>query len=163
MSETNYITKAGWKRLVEELTQLATVERPKIVREVGDAAAEGDRSENAAYIYGKRRLREIDRRTGFLQRRLKDVEIVEPSAQRDTGRVFFGATVEVEDEEGETFTYTIVGVDEVEAGSGRISWQSPIGRALLGKRTGDSVKARWATTEKQSERELTLVDIRYTG
>src|SRR5438270_9846855 len=107
MAEKNYITPDGYKRLVEELTELATVERPKVVREVSDAAAEGDRSENAAYIYGKRRLREIDRRMGFLQRRLKDIVVVDPSTdsgERKAGRVYFGATVEVEDDDGETAT-----------------------------------------------------------
>src|SRR5207302_666743 len=104
MAEKNYITPSGYKRLVDELTQLAMVERPKVVREVSDAAAEGDRSENAAYIYGKKRLREIDRRMGFLQRRLKDVQIVEAAAEQK-GKVFFGATVEVEDEDtGESLT-----------------------------------------------------------
>src|SRR3954469_3770092 len=106
-AEKNYITRPGWRRLVDELTHLATVERPRIVREVSDAAAEGDRSENAAYIYGKRRLREIDRRMGFLQRRLKDIEVVKLEEQR-TDRVFFGASVEVEDDEGESHEYQVV-------------------------------------------------------
>src|SRR5204862_2978187 len=102
--EKNYITPAGYRRLVDELTQLATVERPKVVREVSDAAAEGDRSENAAYIYGKRRLREIDRRMGFLTRRLKIIQVV--ATHERTDRVFFGATVEVEDDDsGEVCTY----------------------------------------------------------
>src|SRR5262245_8299544 len=118
MAEKNYITPAGYKRLVDELTELATVERPRVVREVSDAAAEGDRSENAAYIYGKRRLREIDRRMGFLQRRLESIQVVQAEEQR-TDRVFFGAWVEVEDEEGEAHVYQIVGVDEVDAGKGR--------------------------------------------
>jgi transcription elongation factor GreB len=156
MADKNYITRPGYQRLVDELVHLATVERPKVLKEVSDAAAEGDRSENAAYIYGKRRLREIDRRMGFLQRRLKDVEIVEDSERR-TDRVFFGATVEVEDGDGETLSYSIVGVDEVEAGAGRISWQSPIGRALLGKREGDTVMVRWHA----GKRELTIIGIRY--
>jgi transcription elongation factor GreB len=161
MADKNYITHAGWKKLVDELEWLATVERPRIVREVSDAAAEGDRSENAAYIYGKRRLREIDRRMGFLSRRLKDVEIVRPDPRRDDSRVFFGATVTVEDGEGASTTYTIVGVDEFDIKAGRISWQSPVGRALLGKRLDDTVKVRWTAGEQQGERELTIVDIRY--
>jgi transcription elongation factor GreB len=157
VSEKNYITPAGYKRLVDELTELATVERPKVVREVSDAAAEGDRSENAAYIYGKRRLREIDRRMGFLQRRLKDVVVVKPEeARRD--RVFFGAFVAVEDDDGEEHTYQIVGVDEVEAERGRISWKSPVGKALLGKRVDDTVMVRWHA----GQRELTIVSIAYT-
>ena len=167
MGDKNYITQGGYQRLIDELNYLATVERPKVVREVSDAAAEGDRSENAAYIYGKRRLREIDRRMGFLQRRLKDIEIVKPDPNRDAKRVFFGATVEVEDEEGESFTYTIVGVDEIDAPAGRISWQSPIGRSLLGKRLDETVKVRWQTgprhqeVKDQNERELTIIESRY--
>jgi transcription elongation factor GreB len=156
--EKNYITPAGFKRLADELTELATVERPRVVREVADAAAEGDRSENAAYIYGKKRLREIDRRMGFLQRRLDSATVVavdERESQRD--RIYFGAQVTVEDEEGETATWHIVGVDEVDAPSGRISWKSPVGRALLGKRIDDTVTVKWHA----GERELTVVEIRY--
>jgi len=155
--EKNYITPTGYKRLVDELTHLATVERPKVVREVSDAAAEGDRSENAAYIYGKRRLREIDRRMGFLTRRLKIIHVVKSDEQRKD-RVFFGATVEVEDEDsGEELTFQIVGVDEVDAGAGRISWQSPVGKALLGKKVDDSVTVKWHA----GKRSLTVIDIRY--
>jgi transcription elongation factor GreB len=155
--EKNYITPAGYKRLVDELTELATVERPKVVREVSDAAAEGDRSENAAYIYGKRRLREIDRRMGFLTRRLKIIHVVKPAEQRKD-RVFFGAIVVVEDEDsGDELTFQIVGVDEVDAGAGRISWQSPVGKALLGKKVDDSVKVKWHA----GKRALTIVEIRY--
>lgn len=156
MAEKNYITPEGYKRLVDELTELATVERPRVVREVSDAAAEGDRSENAAYIYGKKRLREIDRRMGFLQRRLESIQVVKPEEQRKD-RVFFGAWITVEDEEGDEHVYQIVGVDEVEASAGRISWKSPVGRALLGKKVGDSVTVRWHA----GERELTVVDIAY--
>jgi transcription elongation factor GreB len=153
----NYITREGYKKLVDELTQLATVERPKVVREVSDAAAEGDRSENAAYIYGKRRLREIDRRMGFLQRRLKDVHIVE-SGEQKRDRIFFGAIVEVEDEDtGESLTFRIVGVDESDPKAGRISWQSPVGKALLGRKLGDSVKVKWHS----GSRELTITEIKY--
>src|SRR5947209_19860311 len=157
VAEKNYITPEGYRRLVDELTELATVERPKVVREVSDAAAEGDRSENAAYIYGKRRLREIDRRMGFLTRRLKIIQVVKSDEQRKD-RVFFGAFVEVEDEDtGEALTFQIVGVDEVNAGSGRISWQSPVGKALLGKKVDDSVKVKWHA----GKRSLLIVDIRY--
>jgi transcription elongation factor GreB len=158
MAEKNYITPDGYKRLVDELTELATVERPRVVREVSDAAAEGDRSENAAYIYGKKRLREIDRRMGFLQRRLERIQVVKLEEQR-TDRVFFGAFVTVEDEEGEPRVYQIVGVDEVEADKGRISWKSPVGRALLGKRIDDTVTVRWHA----GERELTVADIAYVA
>ena len=156
MAEKNYITPAGYRRLVDELTELATVERPRVVREVSDAAAEGDRSENAAYIYGKRRLREIDRRMGFLQRRLESIQVVKPEEQR-RDRVFFSAFVTVEDEEGEEHIYQIVGVDEVEAGAGRISWKSPVGRALLGKQVDDTFTVKWHA----GERELTVVGIAY--
>ncbi len=159
MAEKNYITPDGYKRLVDELTELATVERPKVVREVSDAAAEGDRSENAAYIYGKRRLREIDRRMGFLQRRLEHVQVVKPEQQdeQQKDRVRFGAFVTIEDEEGAERVYQIVGVDEVDAARGRISWNSPVGRSLLGKQIDDEVKVRWDA----GERELVIVDIRY--
>src|SRR4051812_23809621 len=156
MAEKNYITPDGYKRLVDELTELATVERPKVVREVSDAAAEGDRSENAAYIYGKRRLREIDRRAGFLQRRLDIVEVVDGRKQ-SRERVFFGAVVRYDDEDGKEVTYQIVGVDEVDAKAGKVSWQSPIGRATLGKRVGDAVRVQWHA----GERELEVVEISY--
>jgi transcription elongation factor GreB len=156
MAEKNYITPDGYKKLVDELTELATVERPKVVREVSDAAAEGDRSENAAYIYGKRRLREIDRRVGFLQRRLEHVQVVKAEEQKKD-KVRFGAFVTIEDEQGEERVFQIVGVDEVDAKNGRISWKSPVGRALLGKQIDDDVRVRW----DQGERELTVVDIQY--
>jgi transcription elongation factor GreB len=156
MAEKNYITPDGYKRLVDELTELATVERPRVVREVSDAAAEGDRSENAAYIYGKRRLREIDRRMGFLQRRLEHVQVVKAEEQKKD-RVRFGAFVTIEDEEGEAHVYHIVGVDEVDAGRGKISWKSPVGRALLGKQIDDEVRVKWHA----GQRELTVVDISY--
>src|SRR5256885_9075041 len=156
MAEKNYITPDGYKRLVDEVTELATVERPRVVREVSDAAAEGDRSENAAYIYGKRRLREIDRRMGFLQRRLESIQVVKPAEQR-RDRVFFSAFVTVEDDAGQEHVYQIVGVDEVKAEEGRISWKSPVGRALLGKQIDDTVTVRWHA----GQRELTVVDIAY--
>jgi transcription elongation factor GreB len=160
MAEKNYITPEGYKRLVDELTELATVERPKVVREVSDAAAEGDRSENAAYIYGKRRLREIDRRMGFLQRRLEHVQVVK-SEEQQKDRVRFGAWVTVEDEEGEERVWRIVGVDEVDAKGGHISWKSPVGRALLGKHVDDEVKVRWDAPGKTVERELVVLGISY--
>ncbi len=156
MATKNYITPLGWRVLIDELTELITVERPRVVREVSDAAAEGDRSENAAYIYGKRRLREIDRRAGFLQRRLALAEVVDGRKQ-SRARVFFGALVEIEDEAGETLQYQVVGVDEVDAKAGRISWESPVGRALLGKAVGDSVRVQWHA----GERELEIVSIDY--
>jgi transcription elongation factor GreB len=152
----NYITPRGWKVLITELTELVTVERPRVVREVSDAAAEGDRSENAAYIYGKRRLREIDRRAGFLQRRLAIAQVVDGRKQ-SRERVFFGALVEVEDEDGQAVRYQVVGVDEIDAKAGRVSWQSPLGKALLGKKLGDTARVRWHV----GERELEVVSIDY--
>lgn len=134
----NYITPDGYDKLTAELDHLLRVERPKVVREVTDAAAQGDRSENAEYIYGKRRLREIDRRMNFLASRLKNVQVIDPSKQSGE-RIFFGAKVTLESEDGAVSQYRIVGVDEVEADAGRISWKSPLGRALLKKRIGDSV------------------------
>ena len=141
MSEKNYITPEGYRRLVDELTELATQERPKVVREVSDAAAEGDRSENAAYIYGKRRLREIDRRVRFLSKRLDEVKIVSEPPD-DPSRAFFGSYITVEDEDGAEHTYRIVGADESDMTKRFISIDSPVARALLGKRAGDDVVVR---------------------
>src|SRR5580658_4508128 len=138
MGDPNYITPEGAKRLQEELAHLRGNERPKVVTEVTDAAAQGDRSENAEYIYGKKRLREIDRRMRFLTKRLLAVVVVTPNEQSGD-RVFFGATVRVEDDDGKETAYQIVGEDEIDAKRGRVSWRSPIGRALLKKSTGDTV------------------------
>jgi transcription elongation factor GreB len=156
-TEINYITPAGFKRLADELTFLRSKKRPEVVGALGDAAAEGDRSENAEYIYRKKQLREIDKRLRFLSKRLDDVQIVDPSKQAGRDRVFFGATVTVEDEEGEAATYRIVGVDETDGAVGDISWKSPVGRALLGKGEGDTVTARWHA----GLRELTIAKIVY--
>jgi len=136
-----HITPEGAKKLRAELDQLWTVERPRVTQEVADAAAQGDRSENAEYIYGKRRLREIDRRVRFLSKRLDEVTIVsEPPT--DPRRVFFGAWVTVEDDDGHEKTYRIVGADESDLDRGYISIDSPVARALLGKREGDEVTIR---------------------
>jgi transcription elongation factor GreB len=156
-SETNYITPVGFRRLADELTYLHTKKRPEVVGALSDAAAEGDRSENAEYIYRKRQLREIDRRLRFLSKRLDVVQIVDPAKQPRRDRVFFGASVTVENEEGEAATYRIVGVDESDGARGDISWRSPVGRALLGKTTGDTVVARWHA----GLRELTVAKIAY--
>src|SRR5690242_3102260 len=129
----NYITPAGFKRLADELTFLRFKKRPEVVSALADAAAEGDRSENAEYIYRKKQLREIDRRVRFLGKRLDNIAIVDPRDQRRRDHVFFGAEVTVADDQGEEHTYRIVGVDEVEGSQGVISWKSPVGRALLGK------------------------------
>ena len=153
----NYITPTGYKRLADELTFLHTKKRPEVVAALGDAAAEGDRSENAEYIYRKRQLRDIDRRMRFLSKRLDDVRIIDPRAQPHRDRVFFGATVTVEDTDGEEATYRIVGVDETDGAAGDISWQSPVGRALLGKSIGDTVTVRWHA----GLRELTVAEIDY--
>jgi transcription elongation factor GreB len=137
----NYITPEGARRLSEELGRLRSVERPRIVQEVADAAAQGDRSENAEYIYGKKKLREIDRRMRYLTKRLETAVVVDPKSQ--TGdKVFFGATVEIEEETGARRVYQIVGEDEIDSKGGRISWRSPVGRSLLGKRAGDVVVVR---------------------
>ncbi len=152
-----YITRAGAERLHKELRQLLNVERPKVTAEVSAAAAQGDRSENAEYIYGKKRLREIDRRLRFLQKRLDTSIVVDPREQTDTGRIFFGATVELEDEDGKVTTYQLVGPDETDTRGGLISIESPVGKALLGKRKGDAV----TVLRPRGEIELVVLDIRY--
>ncbi|MCP3143283.1 transcription elongation factor GreB [Pyxidicoccus xibeiensis] len=152
-----YLTRSGAERMHRELVHLLNEERPKVTAEVSAAAAQGDRSENAEYIYGKKRLREIDRRLRFLQKRLDTATIVTPSEQSDRAHIYFGATVTLEDEDGQRTTYQIVGSDEIDAAGGRISVESPIGRALLRKAVGDSVEVR----RPRGEIELTVVDIRY--
>ncbi len=138
---SGYITPEGAHKLRTELEQLWLVERPRVTQEVSDAAAQGDRSENAEYIYGKRRLREIDSRVRFLTKRLDDATIVD-EPPKDRSRVFFGAWIEIEDEDGATSRYRIVGADELDAERGHISIDSPMARALLGKREGDEVLVR---------------------
>jgi transcription elongation factor GreB len=156
MADPNYITPTGARRLSEELGNLRTIERPRVVQEVSDAAAQGDRSENAEYIYGKKRLREIDRRMRYLTKRLESAMVVDP-AKQEGDKIFFGATVELEDEEGALRTYRIVGEDEIDSGRGDISWRSPVGRALLGKRAGDVITVR----RPAGETELEIVAVRY--
>jgi transcription elongation factor GreB len=134
----NYISPAGFARLKAELKRLVEVERPEVVKTVAWAAALGDRSENADYIYGKKRLREIDRRVRFLIKRLEGAEVVQ-SAGRDADQVFFGAKVSVKHASGKIQTLTILGADEVDAAKGRISWISPMAKALLKAREGDRV------------------------
>ena len=133
----NYITPAGFARLKNEALHLLDRERPDLVKVVAWAASNGDRSENADYLYGKRRLREIDRRIRFLTRRLDAAEVIDPTARQETDRVFFGATVTLADERGKESTYTIVGIDETDVSRGRISWISPLARALLKRQEGD--------------------------
>lgn len=137
----NYVTPAGYARLKAELKQLVETERPEVVRTVSWAAANGDRSENGDYIYGKKRLREIDRRVRFLIKRLEGAEVVD-NAGRDSDQVFFGATVLIRTAAGEERSLTIVGADEVDAARGRVSWVAPIARALLKARAGDEVTLR---------------------
>ena len=136
----NYITPQGYDRLRGELLQLINEERPKVVEVVHWAASNGDRSENGDYIYGKKRLREIDRRIRFLTRRLELAEVTDPAVHHGGDQVFFGATVTYADESGGERTVTIRGIDEAEALQGQVSWVSPIARALLRAREGDVVK-----------------------
>jgi len=135
----NYITPAGFQRLKDEALHLLDKERPDLVKVVAWAASNGDRSENADYIYGKRRLREIDRRIRFLTKRIEAAEVIDPTAREHTDQVFFGATVTVADENGQEATYAIVGIDEADVSRGRLSWISPLARALLKHREGDQI------------------------
>ncbi len=148
-SGKNYITPAGYARLEAELRKLVEVERPEVVKTVAWAASLGDRSENADYIYGKRRLREIDRRVRFLIKRLEAAEVVRSSG-RDTDQIFFGARVKVRGASGER-TIRIVGIDEVDPAKGCVSWISPIARALIKAREGDTVRLRTPAGEEQLE------------
>jgi transcription elongation factor GreB len=150
-----YITRQGFERFQEELKHLWNVERRKVVQEVQVAAAHGDRSENAEYIYGKRRLREIDRRVQYLTKLLDTAIMVDPAERRTSDRVYFGCHVTVEDEDGEQTTYQIVGHDEFDAKEGRISMDSPLGKTLMGKRLDDTVVLR----RPKGEIELTIVEI----
>jgi transcription elongation factor GreB len=154
--EKNYITPAGYRRLREELAALWEVERPKLVETIAWAASNGDRSENADYIYGKRRLREVDRRVRFLSQRIDSAEVVN-SAGRDDDRAYFGATVTYRDGAGVERTVSIVGIDEVDPARGRVSWLSPVAKALLRAREGDVVTLR---TPAGAE-EIEVLDVRY--
>lgn len=138
----NYITPRGHRRLKDELLNLLNVERPEVVRTVSWAASNGDRSENGDYIYGKRRLREIDRRIRFLTQRLEVAEVVDAAAREPTDQVFFGATVVYANADGSRQRVTIVGIDEVDPAQGQISWVSPVASALLKAREGDTVTLR---------------------
>lgn len=135
----NYITPTGFEKLRSEYHELLSVERPKIVETVTWAASNGDRSENADYQYGKRRLREIDRRLHFLKNRIEDAEVIDPKTLK-TDRVVFGAMVTIENEEGQNLTYQIVGEDEFDIKQNKISWKSPVAKALLGKKADDEVR-----------------------
>lgn len=153
----NYITPAGFRRLREEYDALFGTERPKIVETISWAAGNGDRSENGDYIYGRKRLREIDRRLGWLSRRMAAANILDPARQPDKSRIFFGATVTLVDENDQERVVTLVGEDEADAGSGRISWNSPIARAIRGAAVGDLRRV----TLPGGEKELEVVEISY--
>jgi transcription elongation factor GreB len=145
---SKYITPAGARRLQEELDHLWRVERPQVTQAVAEAAAQGDRSENAEYTYGKRRLREIDRRVRFLRKRL-DGMVVVGTPPADRARVFFGAWVELEDEEGRQRRHRIVGPDEFDMAPGYVSMDAPLGRALLGRRLDDEVRIELPAGEQR--------------
>ena len=158
MASSPYITAEGYKRLKDEHDQLWRVRRPEVVRALAAAAAEGDRSENAEYIYRKKELREVDRRLRYLQTRLPDLRVVD-QPPTDASRVFFGAWVELEDAGGQPKTYRIVGGDEIDARRGWISVDSPLARVLLKKQAGESVTAQLPGGEV----EMAIVAVRYGG
>jgi transcription elongation factor GreB len=155
----NYITAAGYRRLKDEALHLLNKERPDLVKVVAWAASNGDRSENADYIYGKRRLREIDRRIRFLTKRLDVAEVIDPAAREATDQVFFGATVTLSDGQGNEISYCIVGIDEADANRGRISWISPLARALLKRREGDRISFKAPGGDQM----LDIVKVEYTA
>lgn len=156
--EKNYITPAGAKRLQKELQDLRYRERPEVVRIVEWAAGNGDRSENGDYLYGKKRLREIDRRLQYLSKRLEAVEVVDPLAVK-SDQVLFGATVRIRDENDNEKVYSIVGMDEADATRGRISWISPLARAMLRSRVGDVVQFR----APRGTQEIEIMEISYVA
>ena len=153
----NYITPQGFAHLQQELLTLIDEERPKVVDIVHWAASNGDRSENGDYIYGKKRLREIDRRIRFLTKRMDMASITDPSVHHGSDQVFFGATVTYEDAEGQTQTVTILGTDEADSAKGQVSWVSPIARALIKSRVGDMVQLQTPAGVKQ----LDIVQVTY--
>ena len=153
----NYVTPWGYARMQAELSSLVRKERPEVVNVVAWAAGNGDRSENGDYIYGKKRLREIDRRIRFLTKRLENAAVVDPREREATDKVYFGATVTVLDESGTETSYSLVGIDEADPGRGRISWISPLARALLKAETGDTVRFQ----APGGLRELEIVDVQY--
>lgn len=147
----NYMTPGGHRRMREELYRLVNKERPELAQIVNWAASNGDRSENGDYLYGKRRLREIDRRIRFLTKRLENAEVVDPEAREATDQVFFSATVTYAREDGQEQTVSIVGVDETNLSRNHISWTSPVARALLKAREGDVVMLRTPTGVEELE------------
>jgi transcription elongation factor GreB len=153
----NYMTPRGWRRMRDELTWLVKTERPNVTSVVSWAAKLGDRSENADYQYGKKRLREIDRRIRYLTKRLEAGEIVDPGTREDTDQVFFGATVTYVTSEGGEQTVRIVGIDEMDPARGYVSWISPVARALIKAREGDTVNLKTPAGEQALE----IIEVRY--
>ncbi|MDO8311697.1 MAG: transcription elongation factor GreB [Sideroxyarcus sp.] len=153
----NYMTPSGYRRLKAEYMHLLDVERPELVQTVAWAASNGDRSENGDYIYGKKRLREIDRRLRFLAKRMENSEVIDPVQRQGCEQVFFGATVTVCHEDGVERTYSIVGIDEANAGKGHISWVSPLARVLLKARADDTILLRLP----DGVEELVVVEVVY--
>jgi transcription elongation factor GreB len=154
-----FITPAGFARIRAEYEQLFGVERPQLVETISWAAANGDRSENGDYIYGRKRLRELDRRLGYLSKVMKQAKVVDPSSQQDRDQVRFGATIELADDEDKRRTITLVGDDEADAGVGLVGWSAPFARALIGARVGDERIVRLPAGEKNWE----VIAIRYPG
>lgn len=157
----NYMTPEGYARLRDELQQLRRVERPKVVETVSWAAGNGDRSENGDYIYGKKRLREIDRRIRFLMKRLEIAEVVDPAQQKNHDKVFFGATVTYANSAGDEKTIRIVGVDEADIDRNEVSWISPIARALIKAEEGDTVEVKTPTGPESIE--VVKIDYKVAG
>jgi transcription elongation factor GreB len=151
MDRPNYITPAGYATLKAEYDALLSDERPKLVEVISWAAGNGDRSENGDYIYGRKRLREIDRRLGWLARRMKAAKVVDPAQQPDKSRAWFGATVTVADEDDNERILTLVGDDETDAGAGRVGWNSPFARALRGAAVGDLRRVTLPGGEREFE------------
>jgi transcription elongation factor GreB len=153
----NYMTPHGYARLKSELSQLLDGERPELVKVIAWAASNGDRSENGDYIYGKKRLREIDRRIHYLTKRLETARVVDPGERGETEQIFFGATVRYGTQDGTEHTISIVGLDEVDAGRGRVSWISPIAKALLRRQPGDAVRL----TTPGGVEQIEVLEVRY--
>ena len=151
MDRPNYITPPGFAALRAEYEQLFATERPQLVDTIAWAAGNGDRSENGDYIYGRKRLREIDRRLGWLSKRMKAAKVVDPAQQQDRGRAWFGATVTIADEDDNQRVLTLVGDDEADAGAGRIGWNAPLARALRGAGIGDLRRVSLPAGEKEYE------------
>jgi transcription elongation factor GreB len=159
MDRPNYITPAGYSALKAEYDTLFGTERPALVETIAWAAGNGDRSENGDYIYGRKRLREIDRRLGWLAKRMKAAKVIDPARQEDRSRVWFGCTVTIADEDDNHRTLTLTGDDEADAGAGRIGWNSPLARALRGAAVGDLRKVVLPAGEKDYE----VMTITYPG